>query len=53
MVDPLEPPLPAKVTADQVLKFAESLARAESQKDCAHRSFGQSSRIGMSEKVLT
>ena len=29
VVDPLEPPLPAKVTADQALKFAESLARGE------------------------
>jgi hypothetical protein len=29
VVGPLEPPLPAKVTADQVLKFAESLLRGE------------------------
>jgi pyruvate dehydrogenase (quinone) len=29
VVDPLEPPLPATVTADQALKFAESLARGE------------------------
>jgi len=29
VVDPLEPPLPAKVTTDQALKFAESLARGE------------------------
>jgi pyruvate dehydrogenase (quinone)/pyruvate oxidase len=29
VVDPLEPPLPAKVTADQALKFAESLAKGE------------------------
>jgi pyruvate dehydrogenase (quinone)/pyruvate oxidase len=29
VVDPLEPPLPPKVTADQALKFAESLARGE------------------------
>jgi len=29
VVDPLEPPLPAKVTADQALKFAESLMRGE------------------------
>jgi pyruvate dehydrogenase (quinone)/pyruvate oxidase len=29
LVDPLEPPLPGKVTADQALKFAESLARGE------------------------
>ena len=29
VVDPLEPPLPAKVTADQALKFAESLVRGE------------------------
>jgi pyruvate dehydrogenase (quinone)/pyruvate oxidase len=28
-VDPLEPPLPAKVTVDQALKFAESLAPGE------------------------
>ena len=26
---PLEPPLPAKVTADQALKFAESLVRGQ------------------------
>jgi len=29
VVDPLEPPLPAKITADQALKFAESLVRGE------------------------
>jgi len=29
VVDPLEPPLPAKVTTDQALRFAESLARGE------------------------
>ena len=29
VVDPFEPPLPAKVKADQALKFAESLARGE------------------------
>jgi pyruvate dehydrogenase (quinone)/pyruvate oxidase len=29
VVDPLEPPLPAKVTGDQALKFAESLVRGE------------------------
>jgi pyruvate dehydrogenase (quinone)/pyruvate oxidase len=29
VVDPLEAPLPAKVTADQALKFAESLVRGE------------------------
>jgi pyruvate dehydrogenase (quinone)/pyruvate oxidase len=29
VVDPLEPPLPAKVTAEQALKFAESLVRGE------------------------
>lgn len=29
VVDPLEPPLPPKITADQALKFAESLARGE------------------------
>jgi pyruvate dehydrogenase (quinone) len=29
VVDPLEPPLPAKVTADQAVKFAESLLRGE------------------------
>ena len=29
VVDPLEAPLPAKVTVDQALKFAESLARGE------------------------
>jgi pyruvate dehydrogenase (quinone)/pyruvate oxidase len=29
VVDPLEAPLPAKITAEQALKFAESLARGE------------------------
>jgi len=28
-VDPFEPPLPAKISAEQALKFAESLARGE------------------------
>jgi pyruvate dehydrogenase (quinone)/pyruvate oxidase len=28
-VDPYEPPMPAKITADQAIKFAESLARGE------------------------
>jgi pyruvate dehydrogenase (quinone) len=29
VVDQLEPPLPAKITEDQALHFAESLARGE------------------------
>jgi pyruvate dehydrogenase (quinone) len=29
VVDPFEPPMPAKVTAEQAVKFAESLARGE------------------------
>jgi pyruvate dehydrogenase (quinone) len=29
VVDPLEPPLPAKITAEQAVKFAASLARGE------------------------
>jgi pyruvate dehydrogenase (quinone)/pyruvate oxidase len=29
LVDPFEPPMPGKVTAEQALKFAESLARGE------------------------
>jgi pyruvate dehydrogenase (quinone)/pyruvate oxidase len=29
VVDQFEPPLPAKITADQALHFAESLARGE------------------------
>jgi len=29
VVDPLEPPMPGSVNADQALKFAESLARGE------------------------
>lgn len=29
VVDPLEPPLPAKTTVEQALRFAESLARGE------------------------
>jgi pyruvate dehydrogenase (quinone) len=33
VVDPLAPPLPAKITADQALKFAESLARGEPNRE--------------------
>jgi len=29
VVDQLDPPLPAKITADQAMHFAESLARGE------------------------
>jgi len=29
VVDPFEPPMPAKVKAEQALHFAESLARGE------------------------
>jgi pyruvate dehydrogenase (quinone)/pyruvate oxidase len=29
VVDPFTPPMPAKVSADQAIKFAESLARGE------------------------
>jgi len=29
VVDPFKPPMPGKVTADQALKFAESLIRGE------------------------
>jgi pyruvate dehydrogenase (quinone) len=29
VVDPFEPPLPAEVSVDQAIKFAESLARGE------------------------
>jgi pyruvate dehydrogenase (quinone)/pyruvate oxidase len=29
VVDPLTPPMPAKITAEQATKFAESLARGE------------------------
>ena len=29
VVDPLEPPMPAKIKAQQALHFAESLARGE------------------------
>src|SRR5216684_1355755 len=29
VVDPFEPPMPGKITADQALKFAESLIRGE------------------------
>jgi pyruvate dehydrogenase (quinone) len=29
VVDPFEPPMPAKITAEQALKFAESLAKGE------------------------
>jgi len=32
-VDPFTPPLPAKITADQALHFAESLARGEPNRD--------------------
>ena len=33
VVDPLEPPLPAKIKAKQALKFAESLVRGEPNRD--------------------
>ena len=36
VVDPLEPPLPAKITAEQAVKFAASLARGLFA-DAAHR----------------
>ena len=38
-IDPFEPPMPAKITADQALKFAESLAarRTQSRKDSGDR----------------
>jgi pyruvate dehydrogenase (quinone)/pyruvate oxidase len=44
VVDPLEAPLPAKVTADQALKFAESLVRGEPNR-------GQIALAALSEKV--
>ena len=44
VVDPLEAPLPAKVTADQALKFAESLVRGEPNR-------GQIALAAVSEKV--
>jgi pyruvate dehydrogenase (quinone)/pyruvate oxidase len=33
VVDPLEPPMPPKVTRNQVLKFAESLLRGEPNRE--------------------
>ena len=44
VVDPLEAPLPAKVTTDQALKFAESLVRGEPDR-------GQIALAALSEKV--
>jgi pyruvate dehydrogenase (quinone)/pyruvate oxidase len=44
VVDPLEAPLPAKVTADQALKFAESLVRGEPNR-------GQIALAALTEKV--
>jgi pyruvate dehydrogenase (quinone) len=44
VVDPLEAPLPAKVTAEQALKFAESLVRGEPDK-------GQIALAALSGKV--
>jgi pyruvate dehydrogenase (quinone)/pyruvate oxidase len=44
VVDPLEPPLPAKITADQALHFAESLARGEPNR-------GKIALTAISEKV--
>ena len=32
VVDPLEPPMPAEISADQALKFAESLAKGQPQR---------------------
>ena len=44
VVDQLEPPLPAKITADQALHFAESLARGEPNR-------GKIALTAVSEKV--
>jgi pyruvate dehydrogenase (quinone) len=44
VVDPLEAPLPPKVTADQALKFAESLVRGEPSR-------GQTALAALSQKV--
>ena len=33
LVDPFEPPLPAKITLDQAAKFAQSLIRGEPNRD--------------------
>ena len=33
VVDPFEPPLPAKITPDQALKFAQSLIRGEPNRE--------------------
>ncbi|HZU42795.1 MAG TPA: thiamine pyrophosphate-dependent enzyme [Terriglobales bacterium] len=44
VVDPLEPPLPGKVTAEQALHFAESLARGEPNR-------GKIALTAMSDKV--
>ena len=44
VVDQLEPPLPAKVTAEQALHFAESLARGEPNR-------GKIALTALSEKV--
>ena len=33
VVDPLEPPMPPKVTRDQAMKFAESLLRGEPNRE--------------------
>ena len=44
VVDPLEPPLPAKVTAEQALHFAESLVRGEPNR-------GKIALTAMSDKV--
>ena len=44
VVDQLEPPLPGKVTADQALHFAESLAKGEPNR-------GKIALTAVSEKV--
>jgi pyruvate dehydrogenase (quinone)/pyruvate oxidase len=44
VVDPLEPPLPAKITADQATHFAESLVRGEPNR-------GKIALTAMSDKV--
>ena len=33
VVDPLEPPLPGKITAEQAVKFAQSLLRGEPNRE--------------------
>jgi pyruvate dehydrogenase (quinone) len=51
VVDPLEPPLPAKITLNQATKFAESLIKGEPYREkIALTVFGDKVRVGLRQQ---